>query len=63
MPGANRYPVPVEDAGHVVRMYIADMEYHYYETRLTRDMQEEGFAATMASLALTDLQQYEYSSH
>ena len=35
------------------RMYIADMEYHYYETRLTRDMQEEGFAATMASLALT----------
>jgi hypothetical protein len=35
------------------RMYIADMEYHYYETRLTRDMQEEGFAATVASLALT----------
>jgi len=35
------------------RMYIADMEYHYYEARLTRDMQEEGFAATMASLALT----------
>jgi hypothetical protein len=35
------------------RMYIADMEYHCYETRLTRDMQEEGFAATMASLALT----------
>ena len=35
------------------RMYIADIEYHYYESRLTRDMQEEGFAATMASLALT----------
>jgi len=35
------------------RMYIADMEYHYYEARLTREMQEEGLAATLASLGLT----------
>src|SRR5690349_1100947 len=30
------------------RMYIADIEYHYYEARLTREMQEEGLAATLA---------------
>jgi hypothetical protein len=35
------------------RMYIADAEYHFYEGRLTKEMQEEGFAATMASLGLT----------
>jgi hypothetical protein len=35
------------------RMYIADIEYHYYEARLTREMQEEAFAATLARLGLT----------
>jgi hypothetical protein len=35
------------------RMYMADLEYHYYEARLTREMQEEGLAATLASLGLT----------
>lgn len=35
------------------RMYIADIEYHYYEARLTREVQEEGLAATLASLGLT----------
>jgi hypothetical protein len=35
------------------RMYIADMEYHTYEARLTKDIQEEGLAATLASLGLT----------
>jgi hypothetical protein len=35
------------------RMYIADMEYHVYEARLTKDIQEEGLAATLASLGLT----------
>jgi hypothetical protein len=35
------------------RMYIADIQYHYYEARLTREMQEEGLAATLASLGLT----------
>lgn len=35
------------------RMYIADMEYHYYEARLTKEMQEEGLLATAASLGLT----------
>lgn len=35
------------------RMYIADAEYHFYEARLTKDMQEEGFAATVANLGLT----------
>jgi hypothetical protein len=34
-------------------MYLADIEYHYYEARLTREMQEEGLAATLASLGLT----------
>ena len=34
-------------------MYIADMEYHYYEARLTREMQDEGMLATAASLGLT----------
>lgn len=40
---------------HIVtaRMYVADMEYHHYETRLTREMQEEGLLATAASLGLT----------
>jgi hypothetical protein len=27
------------------RMYMADLEYHYYEARLTKEMQEEGLAA------------------
>lgn len=35
------------------RMYMADLEYHYYEARLTKEMQEEGLAATLASLGLT----------
>jgi hypothetical protein len=35
------------------RMYIADMEYHKYEARLTREMQDEGLAATLVSLGLT----------
>jgi hypothetical protein len=34
-------------------MYIANIQYHYYEARLTREMQEEGLAATLASLGLT----------
>jgi hypothetical protein len=34
-------------------MYIADMEYHYYEARLTREVQEEGLGATLATLGLT----------
>jgi hypothetical protein len=35
------------------RMYIADMEYHSYEANLTREMQNEGLAATLASLGLS----------
>jgi hypothetical protein len=35
------------------RMYIADIQYHYYEARLTREMQEEGLGATLATLGLT----------
>src|ERR1700730_6175856 len=35
------------------RMYIADLEYHYYEARLTREMQDEGLLATAVSLGLT----------
>jgi hypothetical protein len=35
------------------RMYIADMEYHEYEARLTKEIQEEGLAATLATLGLT----------
>jgi hypothetical protein len=35
------------------RMYIADMEYHKYEARLTREMQDEGLLATATSLGLT----------
>jgi hypothetical protein len=35
------------------RMFIADTEYHFYEARLTREVQEEGLAATFASLGLT----------
>lgn len=35
------------------RMYIADMEYHYYEARLTKEMQDEGLVATAVSLGLT----------
>jgi hypothetical protein len=34
-------------------MYIADLEYHYYEARLTREMQDEGFVATAVNLGLT----------
>jgi hypothetical protein len=36
-----------------VRMFIADMEYHYYEARLTKEVQEEGLGATLTSLGLT----------
>jgi hypothetical protein len=35
------------------RMYIADMEYHYYEARLTRELQDEGLLATAVNLGLT----------
>jgi len=35
------------------RMYIADMEYNYYEARLTREIQDEGLLATAISLGLT----------
>src|SRR3979490_605953 len=35
------------------RMYIADVQYHYYEARLTREVQEEGLGATLATLGLT----------
>jgi hypothetical protein len=35
------------------RMYIADVEYHYYEARLTKEVQEEGLGATLTSLGLT----------
>jgi hypothetical protein len=35
------------------RMYVADVEYHYYESRLTKEMQQEGLLATAASLGLT----------
>ena len=35
------------------RMYIADMEYDYYEARLTREMQDEGLLATATELGLT----------
>jgi len=34
-------------------MYIADMEYHTYEARLTREMQDEGLLATAVNLGLT----------
>jgi hypothetical protein len=35
------------------RMYIADLEYHKYEAKLTRDLQTEGLASTLAVLGLT----------
>lgn len=35
------------------RMYIADLEYSGYEAALTREMQDEGLAATAVSLGLT----------
>jgi hypothetical protein len=35
------------------RMYIADMEYHTFEARLTREMQDEGIFATAVNLGLT----------
>jgi hypothetical protein len=35
------------------RMYIADLEYHNYEARLTREVQDEGLLATAVSLGLT----------
>jgi len=34
-------------------MYMADLEYHYYEANLTREMQSEGLLATATSLGLT----------
>jgi hypothetical protein len=37
------------------RMYLIDLEYHNYETKLTKEMQEEGVAATLANLSLTSL--------
>jgi hypothetical protein len=36
-----------------MRMYLADLEYHKYEARLTKELQEEGLAATLVSLGLT----------
>src|ERR1700724_1713458 len=35
------------------RMYIADLEYHYYEARLTREMEEEGLLAPGGGLGLS----------
>jgi hypothetical protein len=35
------------------RMFIADIQYHNYEARLTREVQEEGLGATLATLGLT----------
>jgi hypothetical protein len=35
------------------RMYIADLEYHTFEARLTREMQDEGLLATAVNLGLT----------
>jgi len=35
------------------RMYTADLQYHHYEARLTREMQNEGLLATATSLGLT----------
>jgi hypothetical protein len=35
------------------RMYIADLEYHKYEAKLTRDLQEGSLAATLTTLGLT----------
>jgi hypothetical protein len=35
------------------RMFISDVEYHAYEAQLTKDIQQEGLAATLASLGLT----------
>jgi hypothetical protein len=35
------------------RMFIVDVEYHDYEARLTKEIQQEGLAATLASLGLT----------
>jgi hypothetical protein len=53
------YTVPPQNRAAVrneiitARMFIADMEYHYYEARLTKEVQEEGLGATLASLGLT----------
>ena len=35
------------------RMYVADLEYHYYEANLTRELQTEGLLATAVNLGLT----------
>jgi hypothetical protein len=35
------------------RMYIADMQYHAYESQLTRDIETEGLAAALANIGLT----------
>jgi hypothetical protein len=35
------------------RMYLIDLEYHKYETRMIRELQQEGLAATVANLGLT----------
>jgi hypothetical protein len=34
-------------------MYIADLQYHYYEANLTKEMQDEGLLATAANIGLT----------
>jgi hypothetical protein len=48
-------PINVAVRNQIVtaRMYIVDLEYHKYEAKLTRDLQEEGLAATLATLGLT----------
>jgi len=45
--------VPVRNQILTARMYIADLEYHKYEAKLTRDLQTEGLASTLAILGLT----------
>lgn len=53
-----RFPSSVKQAemrNEIVtaRMYIIDVEYNYYEARLTREMQDEGLLATATELGLT----------
>jgi hypothetical protein len=50
-PGSN--PGELRNEIITARMFIADMEYHYYEARLTKEVQEEGLGATLTSLGLT----------
>ena len=54
--GADADNMPQADIRNEIvtaRMYIADMEYNYYEARLTREMQDEGLLATATELGLT----------